>query len=95
MKHLDYFSIVLQAVFNKGLLGGQLAQQGSATTETGIYVGMQQMEYGALASPHLQTIGPFSATGGPFSVAAGRVSYTFGFRGPAVSALPSTLVHLT
>lgn len=57
----------------------------SATSEIGIFVGIQQMEYGALASPHLQTIGPFSATGGPFSVAAGRMSYTYGFKGPAVS----------
>ena len=57
----------------------------AATSETGIFVGIQQMEYGALATPHLQTIGPFSATGGPFSVAAGRLSYTYGFKGPAVS----------
>lgn len=57
----------------------------SASSETGIFVGIQQMEYGALASPHLQTIGPFSATGGSFSVAAGRMSYTYGFKGPAVS----------
>jgi len=45
------------------------------------------MEYGGMAAPYLTTIGPFSATGGPFSVAAGRISFTYGFKGPAVSPL--------
>jgi acyl transferase domain-containing protein len=49
----------------------------------GVYVGMQQMEYGGLAGPFLERVGPFSATGGPFSVAAGRLSYTYALRGPA------------
>lgn len=52
---------------------------------TGVYVGIQQMEYGGLAAPYLQSIGPYSATGGSFSVAAGRLSFTYGFKGPAVS----------
>ena len=60
----------------------------AAASGTGIYVGIQQMEYGSLASPHLQSIGPFSATGGPFSVAAGRMSYTYGLKGPAVRHAP-------
>ncbi|KAK9803914.1 hypothetical protein WJX72_004698 [[Myrmecia] bisecta] len=55
------------------------------SAETGVYVGIQQMEYGGLAAPYLQSIGPFSATGGPFSVAAGRLSFTYGLKGPAVS----------
>ena len=70
------------------VLHGQQKATGAATTaigDTGIFVGIQQMEYGALALPHLHAIGPFSATGGPFSVAAGRLSYTYGFKGPAVS----------
>lgn len=52
---------------------------------SGVYVGIQQMEYGGLAAPHLHAIGPFSATGGSFSVAAGRLSFMFGLKGPAVS----------
>ena len=51
----------------------------------GVYVGIQQMEYGGMSTPYLQSIGPFSATGGPFSVAAGRISFTYGFNGPSVS----------
>jgi acyl transferase domain-containing protein len=60
-------------------------QQDNASPDTGVYVGIQQMEYGGLAAPHLHAIGPFSATGGSFSVAAGRLSFTHGFRGPALS----------
>lgn len=54
-------------------------------SETGVYIGIQQMEYNGLSAPHLQTLGPFSATSGSFSVAAGRLSFLYGFKGPAVS----------
>jgi 3-oxoacyl-(acyl-carrier-protein) synthase len=57
----------------------------ACAADTGVYVGIQQMEYGGLAAPYLQNIGPFSATGSSFSVAAGRISFTYGFKGPAVS----------
>ena len=63
----------------------QAASPGACGPDTGVYVGIQQMEYGGLAAPHLHAIGPFSATGGSFSVAAGRLSFTHGFKGPAVS----------
>lgn len=65
----------------------ELLQSGSGArlgAEAGVYVGIQQMEYGSLAGPFLERVGPFSATGGPFSVAAGRLSYTYALRGPAV-----------
>ena len=113
-------SIALQAAW-------ELLQQGHASRilptgsapESAVFVGIQQMEYGALAAPHLHSIGPYSgeccsfhhcymqaaarhvlwftthtrasspappaATGGAFSVAAGRLSFCFGFKGPAVS----------
>lgn len=53
-----------------------------------MYIGIQQMEYGTQAAAHLNSMGAFAATGSPFSVAAGRISYTFGLRGPAVSLQP-------
>jgi acyl transferase domain-containing protein/NADPH:quinone reductase-like Zn-dependent oxidoreductase/acyl carrier protein/NAD(P)-dependent dehydrogenase (short-subunit alcohol dehydrogenase family) len=53
--------------------------------DTGVYVGIQQMEYGGLAAQHLPAMGAYSATSTPFSVAAGRLSFTYGFIGPAVS----------
>jgi hypothetical protein len=52
-----------------------------AALGTGVYVGIQQMEYGSVAGPHLLTMGPYFATGGPLSVAAGRLSFIFGFTG--------------
>ena len=52
--------------------------------EVGVYVGVQQMEYGGMAAPYLSNIGPYSATGGPFSVASGRLSFTYNFNGPSV-----------
>lgn len=47
----------------------------------GVYVGIQQMEYGAVASAHLDAMGAFAATGSPFSVAAGRISFHYGLKG--------------
>ncbi len=49
-----------------------------------MWVGIQQMEYGNLAAAHMPAMGAFTATGTPFSVAAGRISFTYGFKGPAV-----------
>jgi acyl transferase domain-containing protein/short-subunit dehydrogenase/acyl carrier protein len=54
-------------------------------SDTGVYIGIQQMEYNGLSAPHLQSLGPFSATAGSFSVAAGRLSFIYGLKGPAVS----------
>ena len=66
-------------------LSGLLPQQGAPLGEaTGVWVGIQQMEYGGQAAAHLPALGAFTATGTPFSVAAGRISFTHGFRGPAV-----------
>ena len=60
----------------------------------GVFFGIQQMEYGSLAAPHLQKMSPFTATGGPFSVAAGRLSYTYGLQGPAVGARLAAVICL-
>ena len=60
-----------------------------APDSTAVYVGIQHMDYGAALMQHLPTLGVFSATGSPFSVAAGRLSFTFGLKGPAVR-LPIT-----
>lgn len=58
---------------------------GTLGENTGVWVGIQQMEYGNLAAAHMPAMGAFTATGTPFSVAAGRISFTYGFKGPAVS----------
>ncbi len=50
------------------------------------------MEYGNLAAEHVQAMGAYTATGTPFSVAAGRLSFTFGMKGPAVCFTDSRAV---
>ena len=66
------------------------ASAGVAAPEMGVFVGIQQMEYGSLAAPHLSSLGPYSASGSPFSVAAGRLSFTYNLKG-AIDLLSSKL----
>ncbi len=68
-----------------GMHGSVSAPADAPPRDTAVYVGIQQMEYGTLASRHIRAMGAFAATGTPFSVAAGRLSFTYGFSGPAVS----------
>lgn len=76
----------------KSVLQSQISQR-ELPQDTGVYVGIQQMEYGGLTARHISKIGAFAATGSPFSVAAGRVAFTFGLHGPAVS-IPCTFYQI-
>ncbi|MEM7417513.1 MAG: SDR family NAD(P)-dependent oxidoreductase [Gemmatimonadota bacterium] len=64
----------------------------------GVFVGICNNDYVLrLGSLGMHAIDPYYASGGAYSVAAGRLSYTFGFQGPAVSidtACSSSLVAL-
>jgi acyl transferase domain-containing protein len=67
------------------------ATAAGAAPEAGVYVGIQQMEYAAMAAPHLHSFGPYNASGSPFSVAAGRLSFTYGLKGAC--AFRSSIQH--
>lgn len=62
----------------------------------GVFVGTSALDYGKLAARYGTTATPYSATGSlSLSVTSGRLSYTYGMRGPAVTvdtACSSSLV---
>ena len=65
---------------------------------SGVFVGIASTEYRQVVHDNISGYSPLSATGTlSISVAAGRISYTFGFNGPAVpveTACSSSLVAL-
>merc|ERR1719174_1525184 len=67
----------------------------NGTTPVGVFVGISNTDYGRLCSKFQANVTTYSATGGALNVASGRLSYTFDFRGPAMSidtACSSSLV---
>ena len=67
----------------------------NASKSTGIFVGVSQLEYARIAYETRSTLNAYYATGSHLSVTSGRLSYTHGFKGPAVTidtACSSSLV---
>jgi 5-hydroxydodecatetraenal polyketide synthase CpkA len=64
---------------------------------TGVFVGLVYSDYGGRLLEHLEVFDGYVATGSFGSVGSGRISYTLGLRGPAVTidtACSSSLVTL-
>lgn len=62
--------------------------QGTADGEeatAGIYVGVSQLEYARLSLESGAPLNAYYATGAHLSAASGRISFTFGLKGPALT----------
>ena len=66
-------------------------------THVGFFVGVSSCDYAMLVRQHSQGVTAYTATGRAASVTSGRLSYTFGLKGPSLTvdtACSSSLVSL-
>jgi mycoketide-CoA synthase len=87
---------LLMEVCWEALEGGGLDPSSLRGTQTGVFAGMVSSEYGADAHSR-ESVEGYRLTGRIASVASGRIAYTLGLEGPAVSvdtACSSSLVAL-
>ena len=88
-----------EALASSQVTGKSFPLQGckNATSSMGVFVGVSSSDYEKLMMKHTQGVTAYTATGRAASVTSGRLSYTFGLKGPSVTvdtACSSSLVSL-
>lgn len=81
----------------EALEDARIAPTDLAGTNTGVFVGITQHDYGRLILGHTDRSSPYAAAGASLAIAANRISYTLDLRGPSVAidtACSSSLVAL-
>ena len=81
----------------KALASSQLLGAKKAGSGVGVFVGVSSNDYEKLVIRHTRGVTAYTATGRAASVTSGRLSYTFGLKGPSVTvdtACSSSLVSL-
>eukprot|EP00803_Ostreobium_quekettii_P000409 evm.model.scf_315.2 EVM.evm.TU.scf_315.2 scf_315:16736-21153(+) len=89
--------LLMECMSEAVLAPGSKKQTDRARSLMGVYVGVSSMDYNKLNLKYSGTVTAYDTTGSSLSVASGRLSYTFGFNGPAVTidtACSSSLVGL-
>ncbi|MEZ0094214.1 amino acid adenylation domain-containing protein [Streptacidiphilus sp. EB129] len=79
----------------EALEGAGIAPPSLAGTDTGVFVGVSNSDFGRLQSADTRLLGPYSGSGQAHSIAANRVSYTLDLGGPSLAvdtACSSSLV---
>ena len=74
--------------------GGQVRER-LAGTQTGVFIGISNNDYGRIQLNDPYRIDAYAGTGNALSIAANRLSYLFDFRGPSIAvdtACSSSLV---
>ncbi len=94
---LDPQQRLLLELSHRALERAGLAPAQLAGSKTGVFMGLSSADYGrrTVYSGELDHIDAYSGTGVAYSTAAGRLSYVFGFEGPAIAidtACSSSLV---
>ncbi|MFB2772730.1 beta-ketoacyl synthase N-terminal-like domain-containing protein [Pelatocladus sp. BLCC-F211] len=91
-QHRLVMEVAWEALENAGLLPGTLAG-----TQTGVFIGIGNYDYGLLLRKNLSRANAYDGIGSSFSIAPNRLSYLLNLRGPSVAidtACSSSLVAL-
>lgn len=91
-QHRLLLEVTWEALENAGIIPSQLAG-----SQTGVFVGISNSDYGRLSHGELSSLNAYSAVGTAFSLAANRISYFFDLKGPSLAidtACSSSLVAL-